>query len=140
MTASAQAPNRATPDAPAVHPGLPDLAALAADYPPLAHILTLVANNQATAALGSPPSPGHPGLPDHIPRRRAWKVDEARQLLGGISRKSIYDLIKSGELRTVMIAGRRLVPDDAISEVIARGTSETWSPIRTGRNVLAESE
>ena len=60
----------------------------------------------------------HPDLPAPVPGRKAWKIDEARALLGGISRKSIYDLIEAGALRTVMIAGRRLVPDTAIDELL----------------------
>lgn len=55
-----------------------------------------------------------------IPVRRAYPVDEARALIGGISRKSLYDLIRNGELRTVMIAGRRLVPDRAIDDLLTR--------------------
>jgi len=63
----------------------------------------------------------HSDLADPLVRlqRRAWPVDEARELLGGISRASIYELINSGELRTVMLAGRRLVPDDAITALLA---------------------
>jgi excisionase family DNA binding protein len=53
-----------------------------------------------------------------ITDRIAFPVDEARSLLGGISRKSIYDLINSGELKTVMIAGRRLVPKEALYRLI----------------------
>lgn len=59
-----------------------------------------------------------PCLPSSAPTRRAYSVDEARALLGNISRKSIYDLINSGELASIKIAGRRLVPDVSIDALI----------------------
>ena len=40
--------------------------------------------------------------------------------LGGIGRSKVYELIASGELRTVKIGRRRLVPAAAIEEFIAR--------------------
>ena len=52
------------------------------------------------------------------PLRRAYPVEEARALLGGMSRKSLYDLINSGDLATVKIAGRRLVPSESIDALI----------------------
>lgn len=50
--------------------------------------------------------------------RRAYPIEEARALLGGISRASLYELIQSGELVTVMLAGRRLVPSQSIDELL----------------------
>jgi excisionase family DNA binding protein len=50
-------------------------------------------------------------------RRKAWSVAEAC-ILTSLSRASIYDLINRGELKSVMIAGRRLIPDAAIDELI----------------------
>jgi len=37
----------------------------------------------------------------------------------GIGRTAIYELIKEGKLKTVMIGRRRLVPVEAIEELIA---------------------
>jgi excisionase family DNA binding protein len=71
-----------------------------------------------TIAALPPDHPDAPKLPTTT-RRKLWSVEEGRALLGGISRASIYDLIRSGELRTVMIAGRRLIPDQAIDELIS---------------------
>ena len=67
--------------------------------------------NPNTAALPTPASV--------IPSRRAYSVDEARALLGGISRASIYELLQSGELPSIKVAGRRLVPSDGIDSLIA---------------------
>ena len=40
--------------------------------------------------------------------RLAWSVDETAELLG-ISRRSLYELLRSGELRSVKIGSRRLI-------------------------------
>jgi len=45
--------------------------------------------------------------------RVAWRVNEAAYRMG-ISRGTIYELAKKGELRLVKIAGRTLVPDSEI--------------------------
>ena len=39
----------------------------------------------------------------------AYRVDEACHMLG-IGRTSLYELVKSGELKLIKIAGRTLVP------------------------------
>lgn len=74
-----------------------------------------------------------PPDPSSIPARLAYPVTEACSLLGDISRKSIYDLMASGELRSVYIAGRRLIPAGAIEELIASRTEGFVSAAR-GRN------
>ena len=45
--------------------------------------------------------------------RRALRINEAAALYG-ISRSTIYVLMARGTLRTVKLAGRRLIPRDAI--------------------------
>lgn len=52
-----------------------------------------------------------------IPVRDYYTVNETMVRLGGISRATIYELINSGELRTVKLGGRRLVPAEAIHEI-----------------------
>ncbi len=49
--------------------------------------------------------------------RRAYQINEATAAYG-LSRTTIYKLISSGELRTVKIGGRRLIPVDAIEALI----------------------
>lgn len=63
-------------------------------------------------------SPPPTGVATTIPRRAAYSIEEARGLLGGISRASIYELINDGSLATVKIAGRRLVPEGSITRLI----------------------
>lgn len=47
------------------------------------------------------------------------RVEEAAELLR-ISRWKVYDLIRTNELRSVKIGGRRLVPQRAIEEYVTR--------------------
>lgn len=39
---------------------------------------------------------------------------EGAQVLGGISRSSMYELVASGQLESCRIAGRRMIPLDAL--------------------------
>jgi excisionase family DNA binding protein len=52
-------------------------------------------------------------------RRRLLTVIEARKRLA-IGNVTLYKLINSGDLRSVKIGARRLVPEDAIDEYIGR--------------------
>lgn len=48
----------------------------------------------------------------------AWRVNSFCRAVG-ISRTSFYELVKRGEIRTVLIAGRRLVPDTEARRLLA---------------------
>lgn len=50
-------------------------------------------------------------------------VPEAMERLGGISRWTLYRLIRTGELVTVTIGRRRFVPSDAIRDFISNLTN-----------------
>ena len=58
-----------------------------------------------------------------------------RQRLGDIGRSLFYELVGSGELRSVKIGKRRLVPEQAICEYIARleRAAGTGTPAAAGR-------
>src|SRR6516165_6113217 len=58
-----------------------------------------------------------------------YSIQEARKLLGGISRNTIYQLLRSGELASVIIGCRRFISTAAITELITRSTT-TVSPAR----------
>jgi excisionase family DNA binding protein len=45
------------------------------------------------------------------------RLDEA-QAVSGLSRSTLYELIKSGRLRAVKVAGRRLIPRDALEQLL----------------------
>jgi excisionase family DNA binding protein len=59
--------------------------------------------------------------------RALYSIQEARTLLGGISRNTIYRLLRSGELASVVIGCRRFISLAAIAELVARSTT-TISP------------
>lgn len=63
-----------------------------------------------------------------IPERDAYTIDEARERLGGIARQTIYNLINSGELSSLSIASRRLIPATAIADFIKRHTERRTDP------------
>jgi excisionase family DNA binding protein len=49
---------------------------------------------------------------------RVLRVEEAARVLG-IGRSLVYDLIRSGRLRSFKVGSRRLIPIAAIDEVIS---------------------
>lgn len=51
------------------------------------------------------------------PQRLAFSVDEAAGMLG-ISRDLAYDLARQGQLRTVRLGRRRVVPRVALEEIL----------------------
>ncbi len=59
--------------------------------------------------------------------RALYSIQEARKLLGCISRNTIYGLLRTGQLASVVIGCRRLISPAAIAELVARSTT-TISP------------
>lgn len=55
---------------------------------------------------------------------RVLRVEEAAQQLG-IGRSLVYDLIRSGLLRSFKVGSRRLIPAAAIDEAIASLSKES---------------
>lgn len=53
------------------------------------------------------------------PNPRAYRVRDFCQAFG-VSRSTVYNLMADGRLKTVLIAGRRLIPADA-AEALLRG-------------------
>ena len=60
--------------------------------------------------------------------RKLYTVDETRELLGGISRTTIYLLIGRGKLASVEIGRRRFISAEAISDFIDASASITTPP------------
>jgi excisionase family DNA binding protein len=48
----------------------------------------------------------------------AYQVLDAAKV-SGISRATLYRLMREGKLRTIFVCGRRLIPPDALREVLA---------------------
>ena len=57
--------------------------------------------------------------------RELYSIEDARFLLGGIARKTIYDLLNDGELASVLIGRRRFIPAAAITTFIVTTTTRT---------------
>ncbi|MDB6013975.1 MAG: hypothetical protein JWL65_6225 [Gammaproteobacteria bacterium] len=66
--------------------------------------------------------------------RALYSVTEARELLGRISRNSIYALLRSGELASVVLGCRRFISREAISALIAKSTTTTSPAIEPTRS------
>jgi excisionase family DNA binding protein len=61
-----------------------------------------------------------------------YSIEEARKLLGGISRNSIYHLLRDGKLASVPIGRRRFIPAAAIEAfIVATTTTEAPQPERS---------
>jgi excisionase family DNA binding protein len=56
-----------------------------------------------------------------ITEKRAFRVNEFAATYG-ISRSTIYELMKDGKLRTVLVGGRRLIPKDSAEALLRDGT------------------
>ena len=63
--------------------------------------------------------------------RELYSIEEARALLGGIARNTIYELLRSAALPSVVIGRRRFIAADSISAFIA-AASTTVSPAVNG--------
>jgi excisionase family DNA binding protein len=61
-----------------------------------------------------------------------YSIEEARKLLGGISRNSIYHLLRDGKLASVPIGRRRFISAAAIEAfIVATTTTEAPEPGRS---------
>ena len=60
---------------------------------------------------------GSRGVPLPPDTALAYRVNDAVKV-SGLSRNSIYKLIAKGELRSVLMAGRRLIPADALRDLL----------------------
>jgi hypothetical protein len=63
--------------------------------------------------------------------RELYSIEQARALLGGIARNTLYDLLRSGALTSVPIGRRRFIAAEAIAAFIASAstTGEPGDPL-----------
>jgi excisionase family DNA binding protein len=66
-----------------------------------------------------------------------YSIQDARKLLGGISRNTIYKLLGSGELASVLVGCRRFISSAAIAEFVARSTTTVSPSLVSTRSRLA---
>jgi Helix-turn-helix domain len=55
--------------------------------------------------------------------RELYSIEQARALLGGIARYTLYDLLRSGALASVPIGRRRFISARAIAAFIAESST-----------------
>jgi hypothetical protein len=55
--------------------------------------------------------------------RELYSIEQARALLGGIARNTLYDLLRSGALASVPIGRRRFISARAIAAFIAESNT-----------------
>jgi excisionase family DNA binding protein len=60
------------------------------------------------------------GLGARLSERLALRVNEAAAVTG-LSRSTLYVLMRKGALRSVRVAGRRLIPRDALEALLQGG-------------------
>jgi excisionase family DNA binding protein len=56
--------------------------------------------------------------PQRTGQRLAWQVNPFCEALG-ISRTSFYELVKQNKIKTVVIAGRRLIPESEAQRLLS---------------------
>lgn len=61
--------------------------------------------------------------PEFPPVKRAYTLDEAAQSLG-IKRSLLYSLIRTGEIASILIGARRVVPATALDAYLQRLCAE----------------
>lgn len=64
------------------------------------------------------------GKSAHVIQRLAYTLPDAGQLLGGLSRNSVYRLVETGKLRLVKVGGRSLIPASDIFRLIEGEAAE----------------
>jgi excisionase family DNA binding protein len=60
----------------------------------------------------------HTNMTTSVNGRRAYRISEATSTFG-LSKTTLYKLIKSGQLRSVKVAGCRVIPADAIEALLS---------------------
>lgn len=69
--------------------------------------------------------------------RELYSIKETRELLGGISRNSLYELLRSGRLPSVVLGCRRFIAAKAIEELIAEATTTVGPTLDYARSRVA---
>ena len=58
-----------------------------------------------------------------MPTSTLYSIDEAREMLGGIARDTIYGLLRTGKLASTVIGRRRFISQGALEAYVAAHTT-----------------
>lgn len=61
--------------------------------------------------------------------RRAYPLPEVAALLGGLSLRTVYNHLGTGELRAIKIGGRRVVLAEDLEAFLATATAASQAPL-----------
>lgn len=70
--------------------------------------------------------------------RDLYSIEEARERLGGISRNTIYEMLRKGQLASVILGCRRFIAADAIAKLIS-DRQRRRARLRTPRAAISGS-
>jgi hypothetical protein len=76
----------------------------------------------------------------HVMDRALYSIEETRARLGGISRNSLYAMLRAGSLPSVVIGCRRFVSAEAIAALISNSTtsiSPSQDAVRSRRPLVS---
>lgn len=71
--------------------------------------------------------------------RDLYSIDEAHERLGGISRNTIYEMLRKGELASVVLGCRRFIAADAITKLINAQPQQPRARLRTPHAIVKRS-
>lgn len=54
------------------------------------------------------------------PTRLLYPMPEAAQKLGGITERKLWSMVAAGEIDSVKVGRRRMIPDSALTEYVER--------------------
>jgi hypothetical protein len=69
--------------------------------------------------------------------RALYSIEETRARLGGISRNSLYAMLRAGDLPSVVIGCRRFVSAEAIAALPSQDTVRSRRALTSAGQVLA---
>ncbi|HEY4215128.1 MAG TPA: helix-turn-helix domain-containing protein [Steroidobacteraceae bacterium] len=63
-----------------------------------------------------------------MPGSTLYSIEEARELLGGIARDTLYKLLRTGQLASTVVGRRRFISQSALDAYVAAHTTTTVAP------------
>src|SRR6267142_5670668 len=93
----------------------------------MASIRRSIRTNHALTRFQSGAHSLHDSTGEHVMERALYSIEETRARLGGISRSSLYAMLRAGSLPSTVIGCRRFVSAEAIA-ALTRNSMTSISP------------